>query len=291
MHFLIGKKTESFSARSVAMDVNTWSKGIKCGICKDYFKDPTTLPCGHNFCKGCISNQWDTVKYLYVCPDCSKTFLTRPELPTNETLAVIGNKLQQCTLQDSVQDGMVAELRNKLRDKRKEEGKLQKMLCAHPERPLNFYCRDDQKCICEECYYFTHREHNKVAIHEERKEREVKSHFQRRFHCDFTFLLVGFLIWFLSHLNIIQLIPLDSTTRNTFIIITTSTQIKCIFKLFSHKNNLIKKLHNLKSKLFPNQFNIAINMVLLIIILSVKTKVKFLNAEHRKAFRHFWIQK
>ncbi|XP_036447570.1 E3 ubiquitin-protein ligase TRIM47-like [Colossoma macropomum] len=155
---------------------------IKCGICNDFFKDPTTIPCGHNFCMECISKQWDMELYeVYNCPKCSKSFMTRPELSRNETLCVIGNKLQRLRLKDGAQDGVVAELKKKnqkpqpqLQDKMKAKEKLQKMMCPQHERLLNFYCRDDKQCICEQCTLSEHMGHNTVTAVEERKERERK---------------------------------------------------------------------------------------------------------------------
>ncbi|XP_066529179.1 tripartite motif-containing protein 16-like protein [Hoplias malabaricus] len=156
---------------------------IKCGICNDYFKEPTTLPCGHNFCMECISNQWDMELYevTYHCPRCLKTFETRPELKTNEALSVVGDKLKKWSLQD-IPDKMVAvtdpkipkKPQPKLRGKVKAKEKLQEMRCVKHKLLLNFYCRDDEKCICEKCSISDHRGHNMVPAKEERKERELK---------------------------------------------------------------------------------------------------------------------
>uniref|UniRef100_A0A669C597 Uncharacterized protein n=1 Tax=Oreochromis niloticus TaxID=8128 RepID=A0A669C597_ORENI len=40
-----------------------------CSICLDVFTDPVSTPCGHNFCKNCISHHWD-ISYRCQCPVC-----------------------------------------------------------------------------------------------------------------------------------------------------------------------------------------------------------------------------
>ncbi|XP_029597740.1 E3 ubiquitin-protein ligase TRIM39-like isoform X1 [Salmo trutta] len=53
-----------------------------CSICLDVFTEPVSIPCGHNFCKACISGYWDTSD-LCQCPMCKETFYRRPELRIN----------------------------------------------------------------------------------------------------------------------------------------------------------------------------------------------------------------
>ncbi|XP_047434371.1 E3 ubiquitin-protein ligase TRIM21-like [Mugil cephalus] len=53
-----------------------------CSICLDVFTDPVSTSCGHNFCKHCITQHWDTNE-LCKCPLCNKVFETRPELNIN----------------------------------------------------------------------------------------------------------------------------------------------------------------------------------------------------------------
>ncbi|KAM4728875.1 E3 ubiquitin-protein ligase TRIM21-like [Anableps anableps] len=53
-----------------------------CSICLDVFTDPVTTPCGHNFCKTCITQHWDGNERCQ-CPLCKKAFKTRPELEVN----------------------------------------------------------------------------------------------------------------------------------------------------------------------------------------------------------------
>ncbi|XP_063325174.1 nuclear factor 7, brain-like isoform X7 [Pelmatolapia mariae] len=53
-----------------------------CSICLDVFTDPVSTPCGHNFCKTCISQHWD-MNQSCQCPMCKETFSTRPQLRVN----------------------------------------------------------------------------------------------------------------------------------------------------------------------------------------------------------------
>ncbi|XP_034412723.1 E3 ubiquitin-protein ligase TRIM39-like [Cyclopterus lumpus] len=55
---------------------------FKCCICLDIFTDPTSIPCGHNFCLDCIEGFWDT-KIECECPLCKETFSPRPQLRIN----------------------------------------------------------------------------------------------------------------------------------------------------------------------------------------------------------------
>ncbi|XP_004411986.1 PREDICTED: tripartite motif-containing protein 77 [Odobenus rosmarus divergens] len=41
-----------------------------CYICKDYFTDPFTLTCGHNFCTPCLCLLWEDAQHPPRCPVC-----------------------------------------------------------------------------------------------------------------------------------------------------------------------------------------------------------------------------
>ncbi|XP_031421394.1 E3 ubiquitin/ISG15 ligase TRIM25-like [Clupea harengus] len=64
---------------------------IKCLLCEDYLSEPTTLPCGHNFCVECIERCWDMEVYtgIYSCPQCKRTLTRRPSLSKNTALAIM----------------------------------------------------------------------------------------------------------------------------------------------------------------------------------------------------------
>uniref|UniRef100_A0A671U3R3 Uncharacterized protein n=1 Tax=Sparus aurata TaxID=8175 RepID=A0A671U3R3_SPAAU len=50
-----------------------------CSICLDVFTDPVAIPCGHNFCKTCITQHWD-INVPYKCPNCKESGLKRHQL-------------------------------------------------------------------------------------------------------------------------------------------------------------------------------------------------------------------
>nr|XP_015826662.2 E3 ubiquitin-protein ligase TRIM21 [Nothobranchius furzeri] len=68
-----------------------------CSICLDVFTDPVTTPCGHNFCKTCISQHWDCDTSCQ-CPVCRKVFQMRPELEVNTLLREM---VHQCRVETS----------------------------------------------------------------------------------------------------------------------------------------------------------------------------------------------
>uniref|UniRef100_A0A3B4BF07 Uncharacterized protein n=1 Tax=Periophthalmus magnuspinnatus TaxID=409849 RepID=A0A3B4BF07_9GOBI len=57
-----------------------------CSICLDLFTEPVTTPCGHNFCKLCLSQHWDTSAPCR-CPLCKELFRIKPELKVNTLLS------------------------------------------------------------------------------------------------------------------------------------------------------------------------------------------------------------
>ncbi|XP_044045404.1 E3 ubiquitin-protein ligase TRIM39-like [Siniperca chuatsi] len=71
-----------------------------CSICLDVFTDPVTTPCGHNFCKNCITQHWDT-NDRYWCPICKEAFTTRPELHVNTFISEMVAQFRQSAQQEA----------------------------------------------------------------------------------------------------------------------------------------------------------------------------------------------
>ncbi|XP_053193237.1 E3 ubiquitin-protein ligase TRIM39-like, partial [Scomber japonicus] len=65
-----------------------------CSICLDVFTDPVTTPCGHNFCKNCINEHWNS-NDQYLCPMCKKVFTSKPELEVNTFISEMVSQFRQ----------------------------------------------------------------------------------------------------------------------------------------------------------------------------------------------------
>ena len=61
---------------------------FRCSICLNVFTDPITAPCGHNYCKTCITHYWDTNDQCK-CPICMEVFDRKPQLRVNAFISEI----------------------------------------------------------------------------------------------------------------------------------------------------------------------------------------------------------
>ncbi|XP_042353614.1 E3 ubiquitin-protein ligase Midline-1-like [Plectropomus leopardus] len=63
---------------------------LMCPVCRDIFKDPRQLPCGHSMCMGCLENMLDhSLDTSFRCPDCRANFGPIIGLQRSYTLANI----------------------------------------------------------------------------------------------------------------------------------------------------------------------------------------------------------
>ncbi|KAM4595566.1 E3 ubiquitin-protein ligase TRIM21-like isoform 2-T2 [Fundulus diaphanus] len=59
---------------------------FRCFICQNVFTDPVSTPCGHNFCKSCVTEDV-CVDVPFQCPVCLRMFYPKPELQVNTVIA------------------------------------------------------------------------------------------------------------------------------------------------------------------------------------------------------------
>uniref|UniRef100_A0A8C6SIU2 Bloodthirsty-related gene family, member 12 n=1 Tax=Neogobius melanostomus TaxID=47308 RepID=A0A8C6SIU2_9GOBI len=75
-----------------------------CSICLEIFVEPVSTPCGHSFCKACLSGYWNHSK-KFLCPMCKKGYSKRPEMSVNRVLAEIASQFQGLMMADASPGG------------------------------------------------------------------------------------------------------------------------------------------------------------------------------------------
>ncbi len=180
-----------------------------CPVCLDLLKDPVAIPCGHSYCKSCITGFWDQEDQMrvYSCPQCRETFSPRPALARNTMLAEVVEKLKKTKLSDDCDAGagdvqcdvctgrkykavksclmcLNSYCQNHLEQheswfKKKRHnlteatGRLQEMICQKHEKLLEVFCRTDQECICMLCTIIEHKNHDIVSVADQMTETQV----------------------------------------------------------------------------------------------------------------------
>ncbi|XP_054602653.1 E3 ubiquitin-protein ligase TRIM39 [Nothobranchius furzeri] len=184
-----------------------------CSICLDVFTDPVSTPCGHNFCKTCITTHWDGDRSCQ-CPVCKKVFKTRPELEVNtfirEMVDQFRHEAEQKTSSSSEQQAAkpgevpcdvctgtrLKALKSCLvcllsycethlephltasRLKRHQlvdpVENLEDRMCQKHDKPLELFCRTDQTCVCSLCPVLDHQTHEFVPLREEYKGKKAE---------------------------------------------------------------------------------------------------------------------
>ncbi|XP_067247331.1 tripartite motif-containing protein 16-like isoform X3 [Chanodichthys erythropterus] len=179
-----------------------------CSVCLDLLKDPVAIPCGHSYCKICITDCWDQEdqKRVYSCPQCRQTFSPRPALAKNTILAEMVEKLKkiklpadcyagagdvQCDVctggkHKAVKSCLVclnsycqnhleqheSFFKGKRHNLTEATGRLQEMICKKHDKILEVFCRTDQKCICLLCTMDEHKNHDTVSAAAQRTEKQ-----------------------------------------------------------------------------------------------------------------------
>ncbi|XP_047431886.1 zinc finger protein RFP-like [Mugil cephalus] len=178
-----------------------------CPICLEVFTDPVSTPCGHNFCKNCITQHW-SVKVQCQCPMCNEAFKRRPELRVNTFIsemvaqfrsslqikASLSSEPQQQANQGEVLCEICTETKLKalksclvcltsycethLEPHRRIRGlkrhklidpveNLEDRMCKKHSRLLELFCKTDQMCVCRSCAGTDHKSHHITALGEE----------------------------------------------------------------------------------------------------------------------------
>ncbi|XP_078022661.1 E3 ubiquitin-protein ligase TRIM21-like [Epinephelus lanceolatus] len=185
-----------------------------CSICLDVFTDPVSTPCGHNFCKNCITEHWN-ISDRCQCPLCKETFTIRPDLRVNtlfsEMVAQFRQSAQQKASSSSSQQQaakpgevpcdvctgtklkalksclvcLASYCETHLEPHLTMSGlkrhqlidpveNLEDRMCTKHDKPLELFCKTDQTCVCMLCTVLDHKTHDVVPLKEEYEEKKAE---------------------------------------------------------------------------------------------------------------------
>ncbi|XP_045064442.1 E3 ubiquitin-protein ligase TRIM39-like [Coregonus clupeaformis] len=177
-----------------------------CSICLDVYTEPVTTPCGHNFCKACIRQYWDS-NDLCQCPMCKEKFYRRPKLCINTFISEMAAQFRKSVQAKATRspDQRQAKAQEVLCDictgmklkalksclmcqtsycethlephqrvaalKRHKliipVENLEDRMCKNHDRLLELFCRTEQMCLCVLCFKTDHTTHDTVPLEEE----------------------------------------------------------------------------------------------------------------------------
>uniref|UniRef100_A0A671T421 Uncharacterized protein n=1 Tax=Sinocyclocheilus anshuiensis TaxID=1608454 RepID=A0A671T421_9TELE len=83
-----------FADFTLTSSIGPLAEELQCSVCLEVFTDPVSTPCGHNFCKSCLSQCWDNSQDCK-CPLCKETFSKRPDLKINTALREVAQLFQK----------------------------------------------------------------------------------------------------------------------------------------------------------------------------------------------------
>uniref|UniRef100_A0A8C9XDE8 E3 ubiquitin-protein ligase TRIM21-like n=1 Tax=Sander lucioperca TaxID=283035 RepID=A0A8C9XDE8_SANLU len=173
-----------------------------CSICLDVFTDPVTIPCGHNFCKNCIAEHWNT-NDQYLCPLVNTLFsemvaqfrqsaqqkassssseqqVSKPgEVPCDVCTGTKLKALKSCLMclvsycETHLEPHLTASRlkRHQLIDPVEN---LECRMCTEHDKPLELFCKTDQTCVCMLCMVLDHKKHDVVPLTEEYEGKKVE---------------------------------------------------------------------------------------------------------------------
>lgn len=125
-----------------------------CSVCLEFFKDPVSIECGHNFCRTCIVKSWKDLEMDFPCPQCREVFQQKSLRP-NRQLANMSEIISQFALRGA-------------------KGAEEDGLCVKHREALKLYCKDDRRSICVVCDRSReHRPHAVVPVDEASEEYKV----------------------------------------------------------------------------------------------------------------------
>lgn len=121
------------------MESTDLQEELTCPICLEYFDDPRSMECGHNFCLSCLRRSWAPGGGAFPCPVCREPSSPDSLRPNKALARLVERMLRQAS-------GGV---------------------CSRHREPLRLFCEDDQLPVCVVCRESQeHKDHSMAPVNE-----------------------------------------------------------------------------------------------------------------------------
>ncbi|XP_073423495.1 E3 ubiquitin/ISG15 ligase TRIM25-like [Dendrobates tinctorius] len=177
---------------------------LLCSICLNIYTDPVMLRCGHNFCRVCIDRVLDTQdgSGVYSCPECREEFQERPTLMRNITLRNVAERFRSTQTHQEITgicctycihspvpavrsclhcEASLCDNHLRVHSKGAEHvltdpsTSLETRRCSVHKKILEYYCTEDNACICVSCSLAGKHRGHEVEMLEEASEKKKKN--------------------------------------------------------------------------------------------------------------------
>ncbi|XP_063095511.1 tripartite motif-containing protein 10 [Cavia porcellus] len=117
-----------------AASVSSLAEEVNCPICQATLREPVTIDCGHNFCRGCLARYCEgRGAEVPGCPLCKEPFRPGALRPNWQLASVV----------DSIERLWPGAAR--------DEAEQEEEACAEHGEKLYFFCEDDEAQLCVVC--------------------------------------------------------------------------------------------------------------------------------------------
>ncbi|OCT60317.1 E3 ubiquitin/ISG15 ligase TRIM25 [Xenopus laevis] len=178
---------------------------LTCCICKEIYTDPVSLPCGHNYCQGCIGKTWEwqeSIEEDPSCPECRQHYRRKPELKRNRSLSNIAKQIFSTHLEQEgtgiicnycilspvpatksclLCEASLCDAHVRVHSKSAEHVLTEPTIsfsnrkCSVHNELLKYYCCEDGACICVSCCLAgEHRGHRVELLNEASEKKKEK---------------------------------------------------------------------------------------------------------------------
>jgi len=151
----------------MAFSRSALNENLQCLICLEQSTDAVKTPCGHNFCKACLRECWES-SHDNRCPCCKENVKDVEQLLSQSKILMCQSfccepKVEPHGRVLKIKQVMMIDLIVNLNPK----------IIQKHDRSLELFCRDDHTSVCLSCNDGGHKTHMTVPVEDVSEKKKV----------------------------------------------------------------------------------------------------------------------